>query len=69
MLMMLAVLGFSGKGRPADAHDAGRLGALWQRTPQLMLMMLAGLWFSGKDAPADAHDAGRLLVLWQGRPS
>ena len=62
MLMMLAGLGVSGKERPswgslpkdapADAHDAGRLGVLWQRTPQLMLMMLAGLGFSGKERPS-----------------
>ena len=42
MLMMLAGLGFSGNA-PADAHDAARLGFLWQRAPQLMLLMLAGL--------------------------
>ena len=51
MLTMLAGLGFSGKDAPADAHDAGWLWVLWQRTPQLMLMMLAGLGFSGKGRP------------------
>ena len=66
---------------PADAHDAhvaGRLGVLWQRTLQLMLMMLAQnapadahdscwpTWGSlAKTAPADADDAGRPGVLWQ----
>ena len=37
------------KDGPADAHDAGRLGVLWQRTLQLMLMMLAGLGFFGEE--------------------
>ena len=39
--------------RPADADDAGGLGSLCQKYPQLMLMMLAGWVFASRVRPAD----------------
>ena len=55
--MMLAVPTVLGALLPkdglADAHDAGWLEILWQRTPQqLMLMTLAGLQFFGEGCPS-----------------
>ena len=41
--MMLGSWGWSGKGFPADAHDAGFLAVQWKKVVQLMLMML-GPW-------------------------
>ena len=77
MLMMLAVRGlcvqslpadgwlmtFCLKVHPADAHDAGCLGALCPRSAQLMLMMLSVWGLCVQGPPADAHAAGCLGAL------
>ena len=62
MLMMLGSGRWSGKGFPADAHDAGFVAVEGQKGCQLMLMMLGPWRWSGKGFPADAHDAGFVAV-------
>ena len=64
MLMMLASWGQVVQIGPADAHDAGFLGAMLHQLGRLMLMTLAFWDQVVQIGPADAHDAGFLRAMW-----
>ena len=64
MLMMLASWGQVVQIGPADAHDAGFLGAMLHQLGRLMLMTLASCGQVVQIGPADAHDVGFLGTMW-----